>query len=223
MKKINTKIRLIGVSAMALLLASCGSMNQSAFNKAKYYNFGHNDPVVSFNKTNHDAKKEVKTNVVASVPTAVIGSNANTSATNVTSSGTQPVKAIVASQKKTNKQAQHKSIASVMNTLVLAKTEAKIKAIEAVSPDEIQNSNAIEGTHSIPLIVLIILALICPPLAVYLHDDLIKTHFWWILILWLLGGGLALGLTGGYGAFGLLWLIAAIWAIVIVTSSAGSI
>src|SRR5581483_1767024 len=106
MKKINTRIRLIGVSAMAILLASCGSMNQSAFNKAKYYNFGHNDPVVSFNKTNHDAKKEVKTDVVTPAPTVVIANNTNASVTNVTSSGKQSVKAIVASQKRTNKQAQ---------------------------------------------------------------------------------------------------------------------
>jgi uncharacterized membrane protein YqaE (UPF0057 family) len=220
MKKINTRIRLIGVSAMALLLASCGSMNQSAFNKAKYYNFGHNDPVVSFNKTNHDAKKEVKTNVVAPVPTAIIGNNTNTTATNVTSSGTQPVKAIVASQKKSNKQAQHKSIATVMNTIALAKAETKIRAIEAVSPDEIQNSNSTKGTHDIPLIVLIILAIIIPPLAVYLHDNMLKTHFWLILILCLLGGSVLFGLTSTIGLF---WLVAAIWAVIIVTGSAGSI
>jgi|GEM_PF-1336292 uncharacterized membrane protein YqaE (UPF0057 family) len=223
MKKINTRIRLIGVSAMALLLASCGSMNQSTFNKAKYYNFGHNDPVVSFNKIDHDAKKEVKTNVITPVPTTVIANNANTKSANVTASGTQPVKAIVTGQKKTNKQVQHKAIATVMNTIALAKAETKIKAIEAVSPDEIQNTNSTKGTHDIPLIVLIILALIIPPLAVYLHDDMLKTHFWVILILWLLGGGLAFGLVSGAGAFGLLWLIAAIWAIIIVTGSAGSI
>jgi len=220
MKKINTKIRLIGVSAIALLLASCGSMNQSAFNKAKYYNFGHNDPVVSFSKTNHDAKKEVKTNVVAPVPTAVIGNNSNTAAANVTASGTQPVKAIVASQKKTNKQAQHKAIATVMNTIVLAKAETKIKAIEAVSPDEIQNSNATEGTHSIPLIVLIILAIVIPPLAVFLHDNMLKLHFWLILILCLLGGSVLFGITSTIGLF---WLAAAVWAVIIVTGSAGSI
>ncbi|HTA81367.1 MAG TPA: YqaE/Pmp3 family membrane protein [Bacteroidia bacterium] len=220
MKRINTLLVAISAIVVTMFLASCGSMNQSAFNKAKYYNFGHNDPVVSFNKTSHDVKKEVKTDIVVPGKVSDISSNTNigTAITNI--SKAQPSKEIMTSQKKTTKQVSHKNEATTITTYSTTKAENKIKAIETVSPDEIQNSNSTEGTHDIPLIVLIILAIIIPPLAVYLHDDMIKTHFWWILILWLLGGSFLFGLTG---AIGLCWLAAIIWAIVIVTGSAGSI
>lgn len=62
------------------------------------------------------------------------------------------------------------------------------------------------------LIILVILAIILPPLAVYLAEG-ITGKFWLTLILCLLGGGLALGVLG---YIGLLWLIAIIIALLTV-------
>lgn len=62
------------------------------------------------------------------------------------------------------------------------------------------------------LIILVILAVILPPLAVYLAEG-VTGKFWLTLILCLLGGGLALGVLG---YIGLLWLIAIIIALLTV-------
>jgi uncharacterized membrane protein YqaE (UPF0057 family) len=62
------------------------------------------------------------------------------------------------------------------------------------------------------LIILVILAVILPPLAVYLAEGL-TGKFWLTLILCLVGGGLAIGIAG---YLGLAWLIAIIIALLAV-------
>lgn len=62
-------------------------------------------------------------------------------------------------------------------------------------------------------VVLLILAIILPPLAVYLKDDNASNRFWINLILWILGWG-GVAALGGIG--GLLALLAVVHAILIV-------
>ena len=62
------------------------------------------------------------------------------------------------------------------------------------------------------LIILIILAIVLPPLAVFIYED-VTTRFWIDLIFWILGWG-GLFLIGGLG--GLASLIAVIYALLIV-------
>lgn len=64
----------------------------------------------------------------------------------------------------------------------------------------------------VDLVILVILAILLPPLAVYLAEG-ITGKFWLTLILCLLGGGLAVGVLG---YIGLLWLIAIIIALLTV-------
>jgi hypothetical protein len=122
---------------------------------------------------------------------------------------------------KKEKTKKHFSISNVVNKLANATVSNNADAINKVDSPDMTN-DAKTGGHggSIPVIILIILALICPPLAVYLHDDQIAPHFWWVLILWLLGAGIGFGFNSlGY----LFWLVAIIWAILIVTGSAGNV
>ena len=210
MKRINTLLVLGAVVIVTMFLASCGSMNN--FSRAKYYNFGHHDPVVTFNKTNRPAAQEVKPNIAVSSPSV----NEVNSPAAVSDAKAQSPREVLNKQNKAKRQLTRRTVIAAVSKNI----ETKVKAIAPVAPEEITGSKSTEGTHSIPLIVLIILAILIPPLAVYLHDDLLKTHFWVILLLWLIGAGFLFGLVNYFGLF---WLIAIIWAIIIVTGSAGSI
>ncbi len=54
-----------------------------------------------------------------------------------------------------------------------------------------------QSNHSdVNLLLLVILALLLPPLAVFLYFGEPNIHFWINLILWIVGGGLILG--GGF-------------------------
>jgi len=63
-------------------------------------------------------------------------------------------------------------------------------------------------------ILLVILAILLPPLAVYLHEGEINTKFWIALILWLLGWAIA----GPWSWFGLLPAI--IYALIVILGNA---
>jgi uncharacterized membrane protein YqaE (UPF0057 family) len=180
------------------------------FSRAKYYNFGHHDPVVTFNKTNRPAGQEVKPNIAISAPSV---SEVNTPT--ALSEAKSPAQ-VLNTQKKERRQLVRKAVIATVSRNI----ETKIKAIAPVAPEEITASKSIERGGTIPMIVLIILAIIIPPLAIYLHDQTFRTRFWVVLILWLLGAGFLFGLVGEIGLF---WLAAIIWALIVVTGSAGSV
>ncbi len=76
-----------------------------------------------------------------------------------------------------------------------------------------KKSSGQAGRGDIDIVILVILAIIIPPLAVFLYED-ITTRFWIDLILALVGYGVGFGLLGGVG--GLLGLAAIIYALLIV-------
>jgi uncharacterized membrane protein YqaE (UPF0057 family) len=76
-----------------------------------------------------------------------------------------------------------------------------------------KDSRGAAGGSSANLILLVILALIIPPLAVFLYEGATK-RFWIDLILALVFYGVGFGLLGGIG--GLLGLVAVIYALLIV-------
>lgn len=80
-------------------------------------------------------------------------------------------------------------------------------------PNQIDHSvtpNQAPGDADVMLIIQVILAIIIPPLAVYLKEGL-TNRFWLVLILAILGGGFFF-----YPYFGGLWLVAVILALLIV-------
>ncbi|HWY99328.1 MAG TPA: YqaE/Pmp3 family membrane protein [Bacteroidia bacterium] len=124
------------------------------------------------------------------------------------------------SAKKT-KVIKHATVANVISKSAKAEVNNNADVVNKVDSPDMTNDTKTGGHGgSIPVIVLIILAIICPPVAVYLHDNQIAPHFWWVLILWLLGAGIGFGFNSlGY----LFWLAAIIWAILICTGSAGNV
>ncbi|HSY76294.1 MAG TPA: YqaE/Pmp3 family membrane protein [Bacteroidia bacterium] len=122
---------------------------------------------------------------------------------------------------KKGKAIKHFSVSNTVNKLANAVVNNNADAVNKVDSPDMTNDTKTGGHGgSIPVVILIILAIICPPVAVYLHDNQIAPHFWWVLILWLLGAGIGFGFNSlGY----LFWLAAIIWAILICTGSAGNV
>lgn len=86
------------------------------------------------------------------------------------------------------------------------------QATNTSNAESTSNSGRSAG-GSVNIVVLVILALLIPPLAVFLYEGA-STRFWIDLILAILGFGIGFGLLGGSG--GLLGLIAVIYALLIV-------
>lgn len=76
-----------------------------------------------------------------------------------------------------------------------------------------KDSRGAAGGSGAHIIILVILALLIPPLAVFIYEG-VTTRFWIDLILALVGYGVGFGLLGGIG--GLLGLVAVIYALLIV-------
>jgi uncharacterized membrane protein YqaE (UPF0057 family) len=85
-----------------------------------------------------------------------------------------------------------------------------------VAPKPVEPKPAHDEEHAVALFLLIILAILLPPLAVLLADGL-GVHFLIDLIFWLLGFGLVIFITsGGVIYLGIFGLIAIIYALFVV-------
>ena len=192
-----------------MFMASCGTLGVKDFARARYTKFGHNEPTVMFNKINHHAAEKIahapkinKTEPVTISPVSV------------------PAQNIVAAQPE-HIAKQPKVQAMVMNS---KPAENKIKEANesniapSITSERIDNNTSTkdDGGSGVDPIVLIILAILLSPLAVYLYKNAVGTPFWIDLICWLLGVGVGIGVSF-FG--GLLWLFAVIYAILIVTGS----
>lgn len=75
---------------------------------------------------------------------------------------------------------------------------------------QVSTSRDVTADADAMFVLMIILAFLIPPLAVYLKDGSVTGLFWLTLILCILGGGLFFGFAGYYGG---LWLIAVVLAL----------
>lgn len=92
------------------------------------------------------------------------------------------------------------------------------ESAEEQNPQQVGSDNEEHGAAESPadteLIILVILAILLPPIAVYLKQKL-STWFWVTLICWLLGGTFLFG-PFGYGYLGALGLLAIVIALLVV-------
>jgi uncharacterized membrane protein YqaE (UPF0057 family) len=93
----------------------------------------------------------------------------------------------------------------------LSRKEKKLKLRELKKELAVLKASREQGYEAdTNTILLVILAILLPPLAVYLHQGEINTKFWIALILWLLGWAIA----GPWSWFGLLPAI--IYALIVI-------
>jgi uncharacterized membrane protein YqaE (UPF0057 family) len=99
---------------------------------------------------------------------------------------------------------------SAIESKIVSSIKANASKMLQKAPIKIAGTNGINQTNDsdVNLILLVILAILLPPLAVYLYFGEINIHFWINLILCLVGGGV--GAVIGY------WGLAVIHALLVV-------
>lgn len=193
---------------LALLLSSCGSLSISQKRYSRGLNFdwfaskdgNANDNQKATKKPRKEAQKVAEDkNIVPFVAEVqleetteenYVANNESTSA--VSNPTTSNANSSSNNSTKTKKIRKTLSIAKELKKEIKAVSHKK--TVEASSPNSSDESN----DSDVNLILLVILALILPPLAVYLYFGELNAHFWINLILFLLGGGLFLASGGGY-------------------------
>lgn len=94
---------------------------------------------------------------------------------------------------------------------VLLPIEVDIELEKELFEEEAVISNSNLPDDDVMFVILVVLAILISPLAVFLKEDQITNNFWINLILWLLGFGIL-----GIGFLGLFWLAAIIHALLVV-------
>jgi len=189
--------------ALLLLFSSCSSLRieKRHYNKGFYVDFG-NDKKTSIDNQGN-SQDEVA--VVEKEPQPV-QENADRAITDIAAAGStvqNPALASVATDNVVNEPTQTESTST--------KTDQQDDATQARNNTP-ENAAAPEG--DVGLVLLVILAIILPPLAVYLVEGT-TTVFWIDLICWLIGGVFFFG-RFGYGYIGGLGLLAVVLALLVV-------
>lgn len=205
----NQFLKISAVAALTLTLFSCGS---SRFSRSHYGNrsWGKVETVELDKATGTEINQSVQQNDAA--VQVVSGSKAEQKQSAVVeTASTETFSAPVASEK----------ISATTNEITSQETGSDMISNEPVQNGSIassenadamsNSSDATNGGADTNTILLVILAILLPPLAVYLKDGSASTLFWITLILCLIGGGPFFGWYGGY-FFGL-WGIAMILAL----------
>lgn len=191
--------------AFGLFLSSCGSLSVSKMRYTRGLNIGvfaTKDAKPEEVKAKKAEKKQ--TNKVAEVQSSEIVSN----------DIALEIKKIELSQQVQvdNKAAlsDDKVVNKISNKIQKRIPELNKKVISLSQQTHLKDVNKTQNDSGVALIILILLAIIIPPLAVYLYFGEINTHFWISLILLLAFGGL-------YSSIGLIGLsFAAIHALLVV-------
>ena len=189
---------LLAVLVMGILLSSCGIMKNNDFSSRKYTHFKKGEAVV----VNNPVRKE-KVTVSDNVPVDQVvikteDRNASVSENTIAPSQTVNKPEIAVAAKQNN-----------VKTASLIKKE-KIQRTMNLLTDRLINKGSTASVEQYSTLLLVILAILIPPLAVYLARGA-HTDFWIDLILALLGLSVLAN-----PLFGVAYLIAIIYALVIV-------
>jgi uncharacterized membrane protein YqaE (UPF0057 family) len=194
---------------LSLALTSCAFLQKEEFAKKKYYNFPLTKHSVeketaetaatSFAKTTTEKISAVKENPIVSEKTIIASSRSSAVA-----------------EKRTPEKTENKIFhAAKYNTEIKNEPAPvalkKVNALKAILKTKTTPLSPASNGDAM-LIIELLLAIILPPLAVFIHKGRIDKWFWITLLLCLFGGGLIWGpaYVGG-GAF--LWIVAAVIAI----------
>ena len=197
-----------GLFFICLLIASCTSTRQNtAFSERKYYNFKHHNPIVVIHtsKRNYVKPAEPKT----SQPIISSGNAFLSKAPRVVK--TTDICLNTYLNKLAHKPVTHTLVTTPISMNFPSVNSSNYRGIQ----QEMATSTTTGGNSSVDPVVLVIIAILIPPLAVYLYDNAATTRFWIDLIMFLFGIGFA-----PFEIFlGLLWLAAIVYAVLIVTGS----
>ena len=209
MKKITLPF-IVCLCGIAIMLSSCGTMQQStAFSKRKYYNFRHHDPVVAFNAEHKKCAGE-------NTPAPSKAATNHTEQSPVIQAKAPSESPVLSTTPTTRKKTGSTLVDSRQPHSKSSTTSSSVTSHINAAVNEMAPTNITGGSSSVSLVVLILLAIFISPVAVYLYDNKASKRFWIVLILWLVGIGLGLGFLS---LFGLALLVAIIYALLIVTGS----
>lgn len=170
MKKLT---QLLSVAIVTTLLYSCASSNQSAFQKRKYYDFKHPDTDIAFKSP---AKHQA--NFIAAQQTSASDVNKTEQVRTTEPVQVSKVTAALTTLKKKRINRTIELPIVKENVPVLSQNSDSKKKISRVIENR-SNANSSE----VDQVVLVILAILLPPLAVYLKEDAVTSNFWIDLLL----------------------------------------
>lgn len=212
-------IRIITFMTLAVILfSSCGSLSISQKRYSRGLNiswFGNRADKGADNKTT--AKESRKGTNARIADKAENSGSGNGSGENAVSDdlpelpeAETPVAALPEVSKSEPAAKTEKKAVARKKSTPFKELRKNIKSLSHLKPDAGKNNNTADATNDsdVNLILLVILALLIPPLAVYLYFGELNVHFWINLILCLVGGGV--GVAVGY------WGLAVIHALLVV-------
>jgi uncharacterized membrane protein YqaE (UPF0057 family) len=203
--KISNYISILAV--MVFFLSSCGSLSISQKRYSRGLNIGWFSPKEekgAAQKASVRKSRKVESVLVAEAPATkeelVIGESKKESfvLSPVASPSIVKPEAVKSSTVKASKQVKAKS---ALGSKIVTSIKANASKMMQKAPLKIASANSVDATHDsdVNLLILIILAIVIPPLAVYLYFGEINIHFWLCLLLCFVGFGV-LHLYWGFGA-----------------------
>jgi uncharacterized membrane protein YqaE (UPF0057 family) len=202
------------IAIMALVLSSCGSLSISQKRYSRGLNidwFAAKEDKGADQKASVRKSKKVENILVAEAPKAELFIVETKKESFVISPVASPSvvkpEVVKSSMVKAGRQVKSKS---AIESKIVSSIKANASKMLQKAPIKIAGTNGINQTNDsdVNLILLVILAILLPPLAVYLYFGEINIHFWINLILCLVGGGV--GAVIGY------WGLAVIHALLVV-------
>lgn len=208
---------------LALLLSSCGSLSISQKRYSRGLNFdwfaskdgNANDNQKTTKKPRKEAQKVAEDNNTTSYVTETQTEEATEEnyARNTQSASAVSAPAVFEESTKSNNSTKSKRVRKPLSIVKELKKEIKAashkKTIAASSPNSADESN----DSDVNLILLVLLALLIPPLAVYLYFGEINAHFWISIILCILGGALYTGGSIAYFSFAVIHALLVVFGV----------
>jgi len=195
------------LAIMAFILSSCGSLSISQKRYSRGLNidwFAAKEDKGATQKASVRKSKKVEKVLVADAPTTkeelVIDETKKESfvLSPVVSPSVAKPEVVKSSTVKASKQVKAKS---ALGSKIVTSIKVNASKMMQKAPLKIATASSVDATHDsdVSLLILIILAIVIPPLAVYLYFGEINIHFWISLLLCFVGFGV-LNLYWGFGA-----------------------
>ena len=194
------------LALMAFILSSCGSLSISQKRYSRGLNidwFAAKEDKGAAQKASVRKSKKVESVLLAETPISkeeiVIGESKKESfVISPVASSTVKTEAAKAPTVKASKQVKAKT---AMGSKIISTVKTNANKMVQKAPLKIASASSVNATHDsdVSLLILIILAIVIPPLAVYLYFGEINIHFWLSLLFCFVGFGF-LNLYWGFGA-----------------------